>query len=1334
MSSIEKLSIRGIRSFYPGRDECIEFNQPLTVILGANGCGKTTIIECLKVSCTGSLPPSARSGQSFIHDPKLRGDVEVKASVRLRFKSRAGQMMVVQRTFRLQQMKASCKFQAMDGVVRMINDHGEKVSINQKCSELDKHIPDLLGVSKAVLESVIFCHQEESNWPLQEGAVLKKRFDDIFESARYTKALEAIKKLKKERLAMAKDMKRDLDVLGEQVKRVRDMEEQLETREAKLLALKADYETMSGEIGQLAARVTETDAELAHVRDVAAHVRELERTAAAKSDEMARAFRSLGPEMTESTASLEEILANYDSILTIKHKEVLEIEAQEAALTAAVQAADDRTRQLTHDKGALDATLQQHAAAVRARADLAAELGSAHGIAASLVTADDARIFANRLADVVAALEAAVAKLEAEARASDDSWSGKQTALSAQVHHCSETLGAKSRELQRLKRQEEALLTELQKGGDASQREGSLADARLADAEAKLAAQREADGSAALKAELLALEKDANALALDVRALEDQLAVLRSFERDQITLEHKRAEHAAKRAALDAALAASPRVLPAAPTLATLGEDRGRVEALALELARATDAAVRAQQALQRQVAEAQAKKRHDEQALAQTRSSLDELSRGPLVEWKALLAERGLQADTALAALEAAYLAAKDKTQSRKNAIAFLRTYKTKGEKEHCCPLCQRGLSSEEEAVFSQLIADKMDDAKNADKILKAERLEQAALDAWKRCEALLPAHREATRLESALPAQTTALDALYQSLRELDVQLQAATATATTTAAQREEATAALKALTALAAQSDELAFAARRLADDEEHLAAEKSLRLGAASPTLTGAQAARDAKQAALHDGQARRERLQRELQAQQEATQALQNDVHKWREEQAQLRQRRADAEKARDAREQLRATTKALQEEVATLQRDLPGLQRELQQCKNEQLLARDNTQRALVAARDRLVRGQADRRRFEDKSRQVDALDGPRLEARARELARETQAQLTARENASRQLAGLQPAKATARRALDENAQLKRQIDDNLNYRRLQAAREQAEAAVAAAQRQLAALPGIADVERAGAEAKARLAAAKEGRAMFAGKQVQLEEMVREVQVQLRSRELKNVDEKQRHKLIDYETTMMAVSDLDKYYKALDVSLMEFHSKKIEEINAIIRTLWQITYRGQDIDTIEILSGQDEGAKSGRSYNYRVVMRKENTLLDMRGRCSAGQKVLAGLVIRLALAETFCLNCGILALDEPTTNLDSANKLGLAQAIADILKAREAQHNFQLICITHDEEFVQMLNRSQLMGGTRPEFFWTVSREEMAPRYYCSKIEKRSWSSDFVYHPADDI
>jgi DNA repair protein RAD50 len=94
-----------------------------------------------------------------------------------------------------------------------------------------------------------------------------------------------------------------------------------------------------------------------------------------------------------------------------------------------------------------------------------------------------------------------------------------------------------------------------------------------------------------------------------------------------------------------------------------------------------------------------------------------------------------------------------------------------------------------------------------------------------------------------------------------------------------------------------------------------------------------------------------------------------------------------------------------------------------------------------------------------------------------------------------------------------------------------------------------------------------------------------------------------------------------MALADLDKYYKALDKALMKYHSVKMEEINKIIKEHWESTYQGSDIDTIEIRAEpEDKGvASSGvarRSFNYRVVMIKGQTDLDMRGRCSAGQKV----------------------------------------------------------------------------------------------------------------------
>lgn len=71
MSRIDKLSISGVRSFSPSVREAIQFNTPLTLIVGYNGSGKTTIIECLKYATTGELPPNSKGG-AFIHDPKVK--------------------------------------------------------------------------------------------------------------------------------------------------------------------------------------------------------------------------------------------------------------------------------------------------------------------------------------------------------------------------------------------------------------------------------------------------------------------------------------------------------------------------------------------------------------------------------------------------------------------------------------------------------------------------------------------------------------------------------------------------------------------------------------------------------------------------------------------------------------------------------------------------------------------------------------------------------------------------------------------------------------------------------------------------------------------------------------------------------------------------------------------------------------------------------------------------------------------------------------------------------------------------------------------------------------
>ena len=79
----------------------------------------------------------------------------------------------------------------------MIVKDGERTSISSRVAELDQIMPQYLGVSKAILDSVIFCHQDESLWPMSEPSALKKKFDEIFEALKYTKAVDNIKGLRK---------------------------------------------------------------------------------------------------------------------------------------------------------------------------------------------------------------------------------------------------------------------------------------------------------------------------------------------------------------------------------------------------------------------------------------------------------------------------------------------------------------------------------------------------------------------------------------------------------------------------------------------------------------------------------------------------------------------------------------------------------------------------------------------------------------------------------------------------------------------------------------------------------------------------------------------------------------------------------------------------------------------------------------------------------------------------------------------------------------------------------------------------------------------------------
>uniref|UniRef100_A0A8C9H3N6 Rad50/SbcC-type AAA domain-containing protein n=1 Tax=Piliocolobus tephrosceles TaxID=591936 RepID=A0A8C9H3N6_9PRIM len=87
MTTLEKIGIQGVRSYCDERTETLEFYSPVTIIYGKNGSGKSTIIECLKVSCIGEFPTNAEKGKSFIHDPLVSNKMNVKGKIDLMFRN-----------------------------------------------------------------------------------------------------------------------------------------------------------------------------------------------------------------------------------------------------------------------------------------------------------------------------------------------------------------------------------------------------------------------------------------------------------------------------------------------------------------------------------------------------------------------------------------------------------------------------------------------------------------------------------------------------------------------------------------------------------------------------------------------------------------------------------------------------------------------------------------------------------------------------------------------------------------------------------------------------------------------------------------------------------------------------------------------------------------------------------------------------------------------------------------------------------------------------------------------------------------------------------------------
>ncbi|KAJ7370898.1 DNA repair protein rad50 [Desmophyllum pertusum] len=358
MSSLEKMKIQGIRSYSHLEPSVIEFQKPLTLIVGPNGAGKTSVIECLNYMATGDMPPGSKQ-QMFVHDPKVAGEHEVRGQIKLKFRDVTGSPIVVTRTLLSQQKGKKLETKTMEGNI-MREVHGERRSLSSKCADINREMISFLGVSKAVLDNVIFCHQEESNWPLSEGKALKQKFDDIFAATRYIKALEAIRKFRQEQTQTVKEYSIELNHLKANKEKAEQIAGEMTETQGKVEATK---DTVKG----LNKKLEPVELRLAELASIADDVFQLEKKVESLSTEKKQLFKvevDLKDKITNlfngSVEELHQIFSEFQTRVMEKERTLRDDEGKLQKLNKDQQILTADQNQLLLDHGKLEQKAQRH--------------------------------------------------------------------------------------------------------------------------------------------------------------------------------------------------------------------------------------------------------------------------------------------------------------------------------------------------------------------------------------------------------------------------------------------------------------------------------------------------------------------------------------------------------------------------------------------------------------------------------------------------------------------------------------------------------------------------------------------------------------------------------------------------------------------------------------------------------------------------------------------------------------------------------------------------------------------------------------------------------------
>ncbi|XP_052793219.1 DNA repair protein RAD50-like isoform X2 [Mya arenaria] len=1297
MSKIEKMSIQGIRSFDPDEDnkQIIQFQTPLTLILGPNGTGKTTIIECLKYITTGLMPPGSSKGGAFIHDPKVAGEREVRGQIRLQLRDVTHCPLIVTRSLTATQKGKKVEMKTLEAQVTRINANGEKQQTSSKCIDLDREMISSLGVSKPVLENVIFCHQEEANWPLGEGKQVKEKFDAIFASTRYVKALESIKKTKKEQDEKLKLYKNDIQYLKQNKEKAHQLEADLSEQEGKLAASHESVDRVKNQLAPIEEKMKKIDNQSAEIFNIQNNVtkwtserKQIEKYAAELQDQIENEFQG-------SDSELKRVLTEFEDKLEDRQRTLQEYEGRQGELSRKVEKLDREKSAILVELGRLEQEAERQDKNVEKRDDLIKEYAQEYGFQGlhGGITDEKYKQFLKNMKEKLDTMISTTreTKEDYDGREQDlqlkiDELRSEKSKLEQNIHIKKDMLDENRRKEREINRKLSAIeasggrLDQIKrnlrrKENDLETVEGSLNPEDLRQEMATMSDQK-----AALEGNISKLDSEMSRLHLETSA--------------QAELDMLRKDQASKQEAIRRLRAKRESVIK--ELLGRMPEDSLR-EDLEDYISTRNDAVRRTtdkQNSVKNSLSTMEAKKNLYTEQVKKKEGEL----RG--LEERVYNVCGSQNFDEGLSIITEKVDRARDQRGSLLGAEHFFKKYTADLQKESpCCPLCHRGFDSTQEV--RDLVAEIKENLRKVPgKLEKATQEMEEFQEKYDQINQLKPVKENIEKVEKEeLPQLKKSLKSCQDESQKLRDQLVEIEEALDIEAGDVQMAKEAQPDVVMIDRYQGELVDLEKKITIQASKLSSSGSGR------TLQMVIDEKEELQIKV-DGLLKQIDFKRgKLTDHQDSVQSLRGGITGLREEKLTIERDLQEQHKLEEDKANIALEDGNLQQEIKDSNEKLRPLQSKINNMtKDKEEVVREKEEKIEASkAEVEVVKGHATEVRninHEIKSYNQSGRAGKLEESRGKKNKLEQSQQQM--EEEQRDIAGNID---KLRKDLATQKLREQDLKNNLILRAKQRESREIRVKIAELEEKLGDID-VAYLDQERRKLESKLQDLTKQRHTAEGRQTELENQIRASKRELQSDMYRGAVEKYRNKMIDLRTTELANTDLEKYYKALDKAIMNYHNVKMEEINKIIRELWRNTYKGNDIETIEIRSDEDDSTTSIRTrktYNYRVVLIKPGgVVIDMRGRCSAGQKVLASLLIRLALAETFCLNCGILALDEPTTNLDRENIESLAGALVDIIKGRRHQKNFQLVVITHDEDFVELLGRSDYV-----DYFFKVAKNQ---------------------------